>query len=82
MFEAYLGLTVLGLVGVGWGLWMLIWPEGYLRFISFRGHIKGAPWRNSIPIRPISITVTRYLGGITIPASIGGVIYFMILISQ
>lgn len=82
MFEAYLGLTVLGLAGVGWGLWMLLWPESYLRFISFTGNIKGSPWRNSIPIRPISITITRYLGGITIPLSIGVAIYFMIVISK
>lgn len=82
MIEAYLGIIFLGLLGIGWGLWMLLWPESYLRFISFRGHIQGSPWRNSIPIRPISITITRYLGGITIPLSIGAAIYFLILISK
>ncbi len=82
MIYAYIGIPLLGLAGVGWGLWMLLAPESYLRYISYKGWMQGKPWRNAIPLRASSITITRYLGGITIPLSIIAAIYALIVISK
>jgi hypothetical protein len=78
MNPAQIGILVLGIVVVLYGLWMLIFPDLFLRVTSFKGHMRGLPWRNSMMFRPVSIRLVQILGGLTIVIAIVVAIYYMI----
>ncbi len=77
MNPAQIGILVLGIVAILYGLWMLIFPDLFLRVTTFKGHMRGLPWRNSMMFRPISIRLVQILGGLTIVIAIIGTIYYV-----
>lgn len=77
MNPAQIGILVLGIVVILYGLWMLIFPDLFLRVTTFKGHMRGLPWRNSMMFRPISIRLVQILGGLTIVIAIIGTIYYV-----
>jgi len=80
MNPAQIGILVLGIVVTLNGLWMLVFPDLFIRVTTFKGEMRGLPWRNSMMFRPVSIRLVQILGGLTIVIAIIGTLYYIILL--